>query len=176
MQSRGAWVALSLISGALMIVLGALFLARPGLSLATVILLFGWFTIVWGVVEVVSGLLGRTGHRAWSVVLGLLAAVAGVAVLAWPGLTGLTLVYLIAAWALVSGVADLVGAFARGVSAGGRVWLVISGLLSVAAGILLFARPLTGALAVLWVIGVYLVALGILRIIFAFAPTPASRA
>ncbi len=175
MKSRGAWMALSIITGVLMIVLGILFLARPGMSLASVILLFGWFTIAYGIVEVVNGLLGRSEHRLWTVIVGLLAVVVGIMVLVWPGLTSLALLYLIAAWAIVTGVTDVAGAFASGVSGGMRVWLLLIGIVSIAAGIFLFVNPVTGALAVLWVIGVYLVALGLIRVILGFAPPPPAQ-
>ena len=171
-MNRGAWMALSFITGLLMIVLGGLFIARPGYSLATVIALFGWFAIVYGAVYAVAGLFGRGGSRLGAVLTGLLAVAAGVLVLVWPGLTALTLLYLIAGWAIVSGLADVVGAFAGGMSGGQRAWAFIAGALSVVAGIVLFVYPASGALAILWLIGAYLVALGLMRIVLGFMPPP----
>lgn len=176
MQSRGAWMALSFITGLLMIVLGGLFLARPGLSLASVILLVGIFTIVYGVVLAVSGLMGRTESRGWAIAVGVLAVIMGVVTLAWPGATSLAVLYIIAAWAIISGIVDIGGAFMSGLSGGQRVWLVIVGLLGIAVGIILFVHPVTGVLALLWLVGMYFVVLGILRIIAGFMQPPQAQA
>jgi len=176
MQSRGAFMALSIITGLLMIVLGGLFLAQPGLSLATVILLVGIFAIVYGLFLAIAGIAGRHEGGGWAIAVGVLAVIMGIVTLAWPGATSLAVLYIIAAWAIVSGVADIVGAFAGGISGGRRVWLVIIGLLGIAVGIYFFVHPVTGVLALLWVVGVYLVALGILRIIAGFMQPPRPQA
>ncbi len=176
MQSRGAFMALSVITGLLMIVLGGLFLAQPKLSLATVILLVGVFTIVYGVFLAIAGIAGRQEGGGWAIVVGVLAVIMGIVTLAWPAATSLAILYVIAAWAIISGVADLAGAFMAGISGGRRVWLVIIGLLGIAVGVYFFVHPVTGVLALLWVVGVYMVALGILRIIAGFMQPPAQAA
>ena len=176
MQSRGAWMALSIITGLLMIVLGGLFLARPGLSLVTVIWLFGIFAIVYGLFLALAGLMGHGEGRWGAVAVGVLGVIVGIIALVWPGLTGLTLLYIIAAWAIVSGIGDIAGAFMGGVSGGQRVWLVVLGILSIIVGIALFVHPVTGALALLWLIGLYLVVLGVMRIVAGFMPPPQPRA
>jgi uncharacterized membrane protein HdeD (DUF308 family) len=165
-------MALSIITGLLMIVLGAIFLTRPGLSLASVILLVGIFAIAYGVVLAVSGIAGRTESRGWAIAVGVLAVIMGIVTLAWPAATGLAVLYIIAAWAIVSGITDVAGAFMGGISGGRRVWLVILGLLSIGVGIYFFVHPVTGVLALLWVVGIYLIALGIFRIITGFGQPP----
>jgi uncharacterized membrane protein HdeD (DUF308 family) len=176
MQSRGAYMALSILTGLLMIFLGGLFLAKPGLSLASIILLVGIFVIVYGVMLVISGIAGRHDGGGWAIAVGVLAVVMGVVTLAWPAATSLAVLYIIAAWAIISGVADIAGAFAGGISGGRRVWLVILGLIGIAVGVYFFVHPVTGVLALLWVVGVYLVALGIIRIIAGFMRPPRPKA
>jgi len=176
MQSRGAWIALSVITGLLMIVLGGVFLARPGLSLASIILLVGIFAIVYGVFLVIAGIAGRHDGGGWVVAGGVLAVIMGIVTLAWPAATSLVILYIIAAWAIISGIADIAGAFAGGISGGRRVWLIIIGLLGIAVGVYFFVHPVTGVMALLWVVGVYLVALGILRIIAGFMQPPRAQA
>ena len=176
MQSRGAWMALSIITGLLMIVLGGLFLARPGLSLASVILLFGIFAIVYGVGFAVAGFMGHAESRWGAIVVGVLAVIVGIIALVWPGLTGMTLLYIIAAWAIVSGVIDIAGAFMNGVGGGQRLWLIVLGILSIIVGIIFIAYPVDGALALLWLIGIYLVVLGLMRIIDGFTRPPRAQA
>ena len=176
MQSRGAYMALSVITGLLMIVLGGLFLAQPGLSLATVIWLVGIFTIVYGLFLAIAGIAGRHEGGGWGIAVGALAVIMGIVTLAWPAATGLAILYVIAAWAIISGIADIAGAFMGGLSGGRRVWLVLIGLLGIAVGIYFFVHPVTGVLALLWVVGVYMVALGILRIIAGFMQPPRPQA
>jgi uncharacterized membrane protein HdeD (DUF308 family) len=176
MQSRGAYVALSVITGLLMIVLGGLFVAQPGLSLASIILLLGIFAIVYGVALAIAGLAGRTESRGWSVAVGVLAIIFGIIVFVWPGATSLAILYVFAAWALISGLADIAHAFMSGLSGGQRVWLVIIGLLGIAVGVIFFVHPVSGIVALLWLAGIYLIVLGVLRIIAGFTSPPRAAA
>lgn len=83
-------------------------------------------------------------------------------------MTALALLYILGAWAIVTGITDIVGAFAGGLKGGKRVWLIIIGLLSIVVGIVFFVYPVSGALAILWLIGLYLIAYGVLRIVNGF--------
>ena len=176
MQNRAAYVALSVISGLLLVVLGVLFLTNPKLTLASVILLVGTFAIVYGLALAVSGLMGREESRGWAVAAGLLAVIMGIVILVWPAATGLMVLYIVAAWAVITGVTDIAAAFMSALSGGRRVWLLLIGLLGIAVGVVFFVHPLTGILALLWLVGVYLVALGVLRIIAGFMLPPAQPA
>ncbi len=171
MGSRTLWVILSLLSGILMVVLGIVFLAQPGASLATVLLLIGLFTLAYGVVLIISGLLGRTESRGWTIASGAIAAIFGIVVLVWPGATALSLLYLIAGWMLVTGAIEIWAAI-RDRAGSHRIWHGISGALSLIVGIWFFVAPGAGALTLLWLIGAYLIALGILRILGAFMEPP----
>lgn len=172
MQSKGAYLALSVVTGLLMIVLGGLFLARPGLSLASVILLIGTFSIAYGVFLAVSGIAGRQESRGWAIAVGVLAVIMGIVVLAWPAATSLAVLYIIAFWALITGVADLAAALMKGHTGGQRLWLAIVGLLGVVIGIVFLVNPGSGILALLWLAGIYLVVLGVLRIMAGFTNPP----
>jgi len=90
----------------------------------------------------------------------------------WPGLTSLALLYIIAAWLIVSGITDIAGAFVGGLGGGQRVWLVLLGILSIIVGIIFFVHPVNGALALLWLVGIYLIVLGVFRIMAGFATPP----
>lgn len=105
-----------------------------------------------------------------------MAVIVGVVVLVWPGLSALTALYIIAAWMTIAGVGDLAGAFLSGLSAGQRLRLLVTGLAAIAVGIFFFVHPAGGAIALLWPIGIYLVALGILRILHGFSPLPPAQA
>ena len=176
MHSRGAWMALSIITGILMVVLGVLFLAYPGLSLATVLLLIGVFLIVYGVALALAGIIGHAEGRGWAIFTGILGVIVGIIAIAWPGMTALALLYILGAWAIVTGISDIVGAFASGLKGGKRVWLIILGVLSIVVGIVFFVYPVSGALAILWLVGLYLIVYGILRVIDGFTRPPEAEA
>ena len=164
--TRSIWPAL--LGGIGMLVLGIILVVWPHITLATLIYLFGFLILFAGVMYALAALLGAGEHRVMTFVGGALAAVLGIVVLVWPGLTALTLIYLIAIWALVAGVSDLVAAFAAGLPGGQRVLLVLVGAASVVFGLIFLAHPGKGALAFLWAIGLFLIAAGLLRIVGSF--------
>src|ERR1700759_2780351 len=89
------------------------------------------------------------------ILLGLIDLAAGVIALVWPGPTAFVLVIVVAAWALVGGVAEFFAGFQTGERAGMRALLILSGLVSVAFGVLLFARPGVGAVTLALLFGLY---------------------
>ncbi len=154
----------ALLGGIGLLVLGIILVAWPGITLATLIYLFGFLILFAGGMYAIAALLGAAGHRLWGFVGGALAAVFGIIILVWPGLTALTLIYIIGIWALAAGVSDLVGVFAADLSGGHRALLAVVGVASILFGMIFLFHPGGGALAFLWVIGLYLIVIGVLRI------------
>ena len=157
--------------GVASIVFGAVTLFWPGLTLAALAALFGGFAFFYGVLALGSGL-NLLAHRSteWVpyILSGLVGVVIGGVTFFYPGLTELTLVYLIAAWAIVAGVFEVIASIeARGLVKGAS-WLTASGVLSVVFGALVAGRPGAGALAILWLIGVYAVLGGGTRLFAAY--------
>src|SRR5205085_12620014 len=105
---------LVLLQGVLSVVLGVLALAWPGVTLGELILLWGLFALLNGVVDVVSALGAAASHRSWGWHLagGLFGILAGLAILRWPGLSALFVLYLVPIWAILMGIVRLVGAIA----------------------------------------------------------------
>src|SRR6266446_4067155 len=162
------WWALAL-RGILAILLGLAAIVLPGVTLAVLITLFGAYAVVDGVLAILAGVRAAERHeRWWSPVLkGLAGIVAGVLAFVWPALTVLALLYLIAGWAIVTGVLELVAAVHLH-RAHGEWLLILNGVLSILFGIFVLAWPGAGALTLLWLIGAYAIVFGVVLVILAF--------
>jgi len=114
------------------------------------IIVFGAYALVDGVAGIALGVSGRVNGRSWweMILLGLLGVLAGVVAFLWPGLTAVILLIIIASWAIIRGVLEIIAAIKLRKVIDGEWLLILSGLLSVAFGVLLFLRPGVGALAV----------------------------
>lgn len=157
------WVLL--LRGVSAVLFGILALAWPGVTLLFLIILFGVYALLDGLTSIFAGVTGGDGGSWWQMILtGLLSVAAGVIALAWPGETAVVLLIIIGAWSIVRGIAEI-GAAIRLRSMVNNEWLLIlSGVCSILFGIILFARPRVGALAVLWIIATYAIVGGIVLI------------
>ena len=161
------WVALR---GVVAILFGLMALLMPAITLSALVLVWGAFAVVDGVLALVAGVRIRdNGKPLWAlIVVGLLGIAAGIVTFVYPGLTALVLLYIIAIWALVSGVFQIVAAirFRKDIR---NEWLLgLSGLVSILFGGMMIMQPGAGALALVWVIGLYAVFFGILLLVFSF--------
>ena len=150
------------------LVFGVLSLLWPGLSLLMLILLFGAYALVDGAFALTAAILGRGEARWWLVLVGLLGIGIGMATFLWPGLTALTLLYFIASWVVATGLLQIIGAIELRKAIENEWWLILDGAISVLFGIVLFAMPGAGALALIWLIALFAIAIGVLMIGFAF--------
>jgi len=159
------------IAGVASIVFGAVTLFWPGISLLALTALFGAFALVYGALALGAGL-NLVAHRSTEWVPYVLGGFAGVVIGAVtffsPGLTDLTLVYFIAAWAILVGVFEVIASIEAREVVKGAGWLTASGVLSVAFGVVVAARPGSGALAILWLIGIYAIIGGATRLYAAY--------
>lgn len=158
-----------LFRGIAAILFGILTFAWPKLTLSVLVLLFGIFAVISGITAVVAAL-RNTHEEGWGLLLfeGILSALAGAIALAWPGITALAFLYVLAAWAIVTGVLQIIAPLSFPMS-GGRAFLtVLAGLLSVVFGILIAAQPASGLLAVVWLIGLYAILVGIAYLVVYF--------
>jgi uncharacterized membrane protein HdeD (DUF308 family) len=156
-----------IIRGIVSVLFGILAFAWPGMTLAILVIVFGAYAFLDGVVNLVLGLTNTPGSpgRSWTeVLLGLVGIAAGVLTFWRPGLTIVALVSFIAAWAILRGVLDLVAAVRLRRVITGEWLLALSGILSILFGLALIAFPLAGALSIAWLLGVYAFALGVVLI------------
>ena len=137
----------------------------PGLTLGVLVILWGAFALTDGVVAVVAG--ART--RWWSLlILGLVGIVAGLIALFQPAITALALLVVIAAWAIVRGAFEIAAAIRLRKELSNEWLLILGGLASILFGILVLLFPGAGALSVVWIIGIYAFATGVLLLVLAF--------
>ncbi len=165
--ARQYWWVL-LVRGILAVLFGLVALLLPGIALLTLIYVFAFYAIFDGITAIYVAFQERGTHARWGWLLveGILGIIAGIIAIVYPGETAIVLLYLIAAWALITGIMELIAAFmVRGSFAWG---LAIGGIVSILLAILLFVRPGTGILSILWVVGIYGIVFGIGMIIHAF--------
>jgi len=167
-----------LVRGIIAIVFGVLALVlSPGITLTFLVYLFGAYAVIGGIAAVATAL-RYTKEDGWALLLveGILGILAGVVAFVWPGITAFAFLFLIAAWAIVTGIMQIVAAFTLPLGTG-REWLLgLAGFFSILFGVLIAIRPVAGLVTVVWLIGIYAMVFGILFIVRYFqARSLASR-
>ncbi len=156
---------LILIEGVIAVIFGVFVLLNPAISAVSLVVAFGVYAIASSGITFFVGLFGggATGDRVMLAVQGILQAIVGVLVLAWPGISMISLLFGIIIYAFVGGIVAIVGAFQNR-----DIWMGLSGVVSVLFGIYAFRFPGDGALAVLFAIGIYAILVGVAQIIGSF--------
>jgi uncharacterized membrane protein HdeD (DUF308 family) len=158
------WWAVGL-RGIAAILLGIAAFAWPAITLFVLVILFGAYALVDGAFAAVAGVLGRS----WLLIVeGVLGVVAGIVALVWPGITAIALLFVVAAWALVTGVAELAAAIRLRRLIRNEWLLVIGGVASVVFAILLVVNPRAGLLTIVWLIGAYALVFGVILVGLAY--------
>ncbi len=158
------------IRGAAAIIFGILALIWPSITFTVLVLFWGAYALVDGVFATISVLTRHAGgnHR-WLLLLeGIAGILAGIVTFLYPGLTGVVLLYLIAAWAIVTGILEILAAIRLRAEITNEWLLAIAGVVSVIFGIVVALFPAAGALAVVWLIGAYAIVFGFLLLFVAF--------
>ncbi len=159
------------IRGVAAIVFGILAFAWPGLTLALLVALFAAFAIVSGVSLLVSFVQGRSGSGGdaiWTAVIGVVDVLAGIVAFILPGITALSLLYLVAAWAIIIGALQVYWAIRLRRVIEGELWTAIGGVISIAFGIYLAVLPGAGLLSLVWLVGIWAILFGLAALMFAW--------
>jgi uncharacterized membrane protein HdeD (DUF308 family) len=166
--SRNWW--LTVLRGLVAIGFGILIFAKPQMSLQVLVYLFGVYVLVEGILGVSLAIQARNTIDSWGWLLlwGLLGIAVGILAFVKPDITALALLFYIALWAIATGVLEIAVAIRLREVIKNEWVLILAGLLSVAFGVLLIARPDAGAVAVLSLIGAYAIVFGVLLLILAF--------
>jgi uncharacterized membrane protein HdeD (DUF308 family) len=163
------WWAL-LIRGVLAVVFGVLAFVNPGVTLATLVLLFGAYSLVDGVFSIVAGLRAAQRHERWwpFALEGLLSIVVGIIAFAMPAATAFALLMLASAWSIVTGLFRIAAAIRLRREIEGEWLLILNGVLSVAFGVVIALFPGPGLVTVVWLVGFYAIVFGVILIALAF--------
>jgi len=142
----------------------------PGITLLGLVFLFGAYTLANGVLALVLAAKAPKGYPRFGSLIfeGILSIAAGLIAFVVPGITALTLLVLIAVWAIVTGIMEIVAAIRLRKVITNEWMLVLAGIASLGFGVLLLLRPGAGALAVLWWIGAFAIIFGVLLMVLAF--------
>jgi uncharacterized membrane protein HdeD (DUF308 family) len=158
------WVLL--LRGILLIIAGLLAFVSP----VTWVIFVGVYMLFDGMSFLLAGFSDQPGGQSrWPLlIIGILGLLAGLIILWNPALGGITLTYVIAAWAIVTGVLTIISALRLREEIDNEWWLVLSGVLAIIFGVLVFQNVLAGILTIAWVFGIFAVVVGILSIALAF--------
>jgi len=157
---------LLIVRGVVGLGIGVIAFVWPGVTIAALVVIFGCYAFIDGVTNLILGLTKtRTHGRSWAMaVQGIVGIAAGVLTFLWPGVTALALVIFIGAWAIVTGIFELVAAIRLRKIIRGEWLLALSGIMSIIFGVLVFAFPGAGAVGIAWILGAYSAAAGIILI------------
>jgi uncharacterized membrane protein HdeD (DUF308 family) len=166
---RGVWW-LVLIRGILAILFGLFALFAPGTALLALVFVFGAYAIIDGITAIIAGIRHRAeeSHWIWHVVQGVVSLIAGIVAFTWPGVTVLAILFVIAFWSIVNGVAQIVESFTmRKMGASTWGWMLAGGIVSVIFGIVLVTQPGAGLITLLWLVGIFSIVFGVIMVVWA---------
>ena len=170
-RMQHSWMSL-LLRGILAIIFSIIVFVAPGIALFALIIVFGTYALLDGILGIVVAIRERhvLPRWGWFLVEGIAGVVLGIVAFVWPGETALILLYIVAIWAIITGIMKI------GTSFTVHDWLIgLAGILSLAFGVLLIARPGAGLLFLLWLLRIYALVFGLLLIADAFQLRMRSR-
>ena len=160
---------LLLLRGITAILFGVLAFIWPGLTLVTLVLMFGAFALVDGAIVLGAAFSGAAKPMPswWLVLVGMLGIAAGIVTFLWPGMSAILLILFIGGWAVAHGIFEIVGAIQLRKEIENEWMLILGGIISVIFGIIVLIAPGAGALALVWWIAIYSIVFGVMFVAFA---------
>jgi uncharacterized membrane protein HdeD (DUF308 family) len=150
------------------VVFGVMILGWPGISVYALTIVFGAYTLATGIVEFGTAFTAQAREeRGWLILRGLLGITVGVLVFAWPSISALALLYVIGGYAVAFGILCVIGSFRLQLDSRGTALIGLTGVVAIVFGIVIFAKPGAGALAVLALIAAFALVTGISELVVA---------
>lgn len=162
--ARNWWM--FLLRGVLALIFGVVAMVFPATAFLSLVLIFGAFAFVDGVFAIISAFTSnaKSENWWWIILEGAFGILIGVLTLIQPAAMGEAWLILIGAWAIVTGIFEIITAIRIRKQIEGELWLIIGGLISVVFGVLVLMNPLSGAVAIGVIIGIYAIIFGITMI------------
>ena len=155
-----------IVRGVLAVIVGVIAIAWPNITVFALVIVFAVYAFMDAVLQMMRAFSSRSAGPVFGhLLLGLIDIAAGIVALAWPGPTAMVLVIVVAAWAFVSGFFELFAGFRSGETAGTRAMIILGGLVSIAFGVVLAARPGIGAITLALLFGLYSLIFGVSEIV-----------
>ena len=155
--------------GVLAIIFGVLAFIWPGITLVALVYLFATYAIIDGVLTIASAVRNREENDRWWLVLleGIVDIAAGVIAFLFPTLAAVVLLFVVAIWAILTGLLEIAAAIRLRQEIENEWALGLTGVVSVILGVVMILNPGAGLLGFVWAIGGYAILFGILMIALA---------
>jgi uncharacterized membrane protein HdeD (DUF308 family) len=153
-----------LLRGLINVLFGVLAFIWPKITILVLVLLFGAYALIEGVMAFIEALRRRYEHWQFVMFGGIISIIIGILILFWPEITALILVYLIAVRAIIMGIMEFIAAARMPQAIRGKWLLSLGGIIAVTFGLIIFIRPAAGIIAIIWLIALYLTLFGLLNI------------
>jgi len=164
--SRYSWA--MVIRGVIAILFGVLALFWPDITLELLVFLFAFYALFDGIIAIIASISSMKHHKQWWAFLleGLLGIGAGIFALILPEVTLFVLLYVISAWAVVTGLMEIIAVFSSGWDEPTKLLIGLAGLASIILGVVMFLYPSGSLLVLSWLLGIYALIFGILLMMF----------
>ncbi|NIG52161.1 HdeD family acid-resistance protein [Chitinophaga sp. Cy-1792] len=155
-----------LLRGIFALILGVLAIFWPGATFTTLVVFLGAYLFFAGIFAIVGAFAARKSSENWGVFLlsGIIGLILGVLTIINPFATGAALIYLVAFWAIVAGLFEIVIAIRLRKIITGEGWYILGGVITILFGILLISKPVAAAITLTWIFGFYAIVSGIMLI------------
>lgn len=162
--ARNWWMLV--LRGVFAIIFGVLAFLFPGTAGEALVIFFGAYALVDGIFNIIAAFSSMSSNRDWWVMLleGVVGVIAGILTFIWPGGAALVLLTFIAVWAIMTGIFEIITAFRLRHEIDNEVLMGLAGLASIIFGVLLVVFPVSGALAIVWMIAAYAIIFGVILI------------
>jgi uncharacterized membrane protein HdeD (DUF308 family) len=163
------WWALAL-RGVLAILFALVTFLWPGITLGALVIVFGVYAFIDGILAIIAAARAIKGHRRWGTLLfeGIVGILAGICAWLIPGITLTFLIFLVAAWAIITGVFEIAAAIRLRRNIPQEWLLILMGVVSILFGILIYIAPIAGAVVIVWWLAAYALVFGIMLLMLAF--------
>lgn len=164
-----------MLRGVVAILFGIVAIVWPEITVLSLALLFGIYTLLDGITSLMMGI-GQDTDRMYLITLGILGVLAGVLALVWPRITVIVLLVIIAVWAIVAGVMQIAAAIRLRKVIHNEWFLALSGVVSLVLGLLLIVQPAEGAIALVIAIATFAIVWGVILVVLGFRVRTLARA